>query len=221
MARGRKPRNGAAQDQSIPGTVKATGDELSDEQRQALWHQHRKKYAALVAAKKAADAAVKNHAKLVKAELGEHAIAEFKTADALEADGGEEALQAEIERKLRIARWMGAAIGSQFSLFPDREPLADKAYEDGKRAALKGEPCRPPHPEASEQGQRWIQGHHDATAAIAGKTREELAAAGDLPDLATSVKTGFSQRMRQQNERVDRELRNGSQASVEPPPAAA
>jgi ribosome modulation factor len=51
--------------------------------------------------------------------------------------------------------------GEQGSLFPDRRPLDDRAYDEGKTAGLLGKDPKPPYSEASPAGQRWLAGWHE------------------------------------------------------------
>lgn len=200
MARGRpkgsknKPKeqpNGSATKQEAGPGHNGAPAELTDEQRQALFFQHKKKYSAALAAKKAADVALKNVCKLAKSELGDDAVPSIKDALLLETAEGEVEFRARVERQMRVARWMGMPVGAQGNLFEenDRTPAADKAFADGKRAGLAGETAKPPHDPSTEQYGRWMEGHAEGQAVVAkGFTPLEQAAAGDDdPD----VRPGF------------------------------
>lgn len=178
--------NGATEAATAPGPGhNAAPVELTDDQRQALFFQHRKQYSTLLAAKKAADAALKNACKLAKAELGDDAIDSIKDAILLETPEGEAELKARIERQMRVARWMGLPVGAQADLFgEDRTPAADKAFADGKRAGLAGETARPPHDPSTEQYRRWLSGHAEGQAVLAkGFGRMPLEQAADTADV--------------------------------------
>ncbi len=162
-------------------STKQTVQQLNDEQQQALFFDHKKAYEKALAVKKEADAKLKNACKLAKSELGDQAVAMIKATIEFETDEGEAAVRAKLEATLRAARWMGAAIGSQFEMFegPDRTPAADRAFEEGKRAGMKGEPARPPYAPELEQYRRWMEGHGVGNEALARKGFKATAAAGD------------------------------------------
>jgi hypothetical protein len=61
--------------------------ELTDDEQRALFFQHKKNYQRDLAAKKAADAALKNTCKKAKAECGDNAVANIK--DAIEFEGAD------------------------------------------------------------------------------------------------------------------------------------
>lgn len=177
-----KPKAEAAAG-DLAGTAPKTVEDMTDEQRQVLFFDWKKRYEAALGKKKEADAAFKNVCKQARAELGSSAVLDIKDAIALADDGenAEEALRAEIERKLRVARWMGAELGAQFDMFgadpqPNRTPAVDKAFEDGKRAGLQGADMVSPHAPSTPQGQSWIRGYHKGSA-IRRKTDEEIAEA--------------------------------------------
>lgn len=159
-----KPRSG---ENSGVGAI-----DLDEEQQQVLFFQHKSAFETMLSRKKKADADFKNACKLAKSELGEHAVDQIKVAIALEQnEDGELALKNEIESKLRVARWVGASVGTQFEMFngPDRTPAADRAYDEGRRAGMKGDAARPPHSPETEQYRRWMEGHADGNAALARK----------------------------------------------------
>ncbi len=83
--------------------------QLTDEQLQVLVFQHKKEYAAALAKKKEADAALKNVCKKAKAELGAGAVDDIKLAIELDSDEGQARLREEMDRKARVAggsAWM-------------------------------------------------------------------------------------------------------------------
>jgi hypothetical protein len=137
--------------------------ELTDDERRALLLQHKTHYEESLAAKKVADAAFKNTCKRAKAECGKDAVAEIKDAIALCEPGGQMALEAEVTRKHRIARWMGLPIGAEPVLFEmvDRRQAIDIAYDAGKSGGMQGIVCQPPYDPSVPQYQRWIEGWHD------------------------------------------------------------
>lgn len=155
---------------TTPTEPKRTIEDLDDDQRQVLFFQHKRTYESALAAKKTATANFLNATKLARADLGKGAIKDIKTAIQLEEDGGEEVLRAEIENQLRVARWMGAPLGSQADLFgdADRTPLADRAFAEGKRDGLAGKACKTDHAPSTEAYRFYMSGYQEGqTAAIA------------------------------------------------------
>jgi hypothetical protein len=139
---------------------------LTEDERRALLFQHVKAYEERLAAKKKADADLKNACKVAKADLGKDAVADIKDVIALGSPEGEKALQAEIERKLRIARYVNAAVGHQFTFSEDMRPATDRAYEEGKRVGLAGGQCISPHDHSVPQHDSWMTGFHDGQAIL-------------------------------------------------------
>ncbi len=160
---------------------------LTDEQQQALFFRHKRDYEKALEAKKAADAALKNAAKLIKAE-GTH-LSDIKVAIKLEDPEGSAELRERIERELKVARWVGAPVGTQFSLLDeiDRKPIDDRVFEDGKRSGLKGEKCEAPRTLPGPLIDKFISGWHAGQAILAARItqqREEDSKAfdDDLPE---------------------------------------
>lgn len=171
---GRKPgsKNRPKTDEEGGLTGKPNNAPLTDEQLQSLFFEHKRAYEKSLTAFKAAQADLKNTGKLIKAEGG--SVAEVKIAIALESDGGNEKMQQRIERELRVAKWMGAPVGTQFSLLDeDRTPSIDKATDDGKRAGLKGENCTPPNHMGDQQQQAWIDGWHAGQKVLADRIAQK------------------------------------------------
>ncbi len=137
--------------------------ELTDDEKRALLIQHRNAYVEALADKKAADAAFKNVCKKAKAECGASAVADIKSALQLEEPGGKMAVEAEIARLHRVARWMGLPVGAEPMLFEmvDRRPAVDIAYDQGKAGGMAGVTAQPPYDTSVPQYQRWLEGWHD------------------------------------------------------------
>lgn len=165
MARGRKKEVPASDRTATADHNAAKPAAMTDEQAQALFFNHKKTYAKALDEKKQTDAKFKNVCKVIKAEGSK--LDDILLAIALESDEGDATLKAKIEAQLRVARWMGSAVGTQFDMFEDRTPSVDKAFEDGKRAGLRGDDAKPPHAAASEQGQKWMHGWHNGQAILA------------------------------------------------------
>ena len=146
---------------------------LTDEQQQALFFRHKRDYEKALEAKKAADAALKNVAKLIKAE-GTH-LFEIKVAIKLEDPEGSADLRERIERELKVARWVGAPVGTQFSLLDevDREPIDDRVREEGKRAGLRGEKCEPPRTLPGNLISVWTAAWSEGQEIMLGKIQQQ------------------------------------------------
>ena len=138
----------------------ANHNQLTDEQQQALFEQHKKKYEHFLGLKKKADADFKNACKLAKSELGDYAVDSIKDAIELETEEGEARFKARMERQVRVARWLGLAVGTQAELFgADRTPGDDRAFGEGKRAGMAGQERRPPYDAATSQSRKWMEGY--------------------------------------------------------------
>jgi hypothetical protein len=171
--RRRKAESSNGSDQTPIEVRKNT--ELTEDEQRVLLFQHKRQYEGALAVKKKADADLKNVCKLAKSECGKWAVADIKDLILLEQDKGAEAMKADIERKLRLARWAGAAVGTQFSFEEvDRRAGEDVARENGKIAGMKGEACNPPHDPSVPQHQAWIAGWHDGQAVLMSDWRDRV-----------------------------------------------
>ncbi|MFG1417198.1 hypothetical protein V5F38_05215 [Xanthobacter sp. V0B-10] len=161
MARPRGSKNKPKIVEAAGAPPAAGHNQLTEEQREALFFQHKKKYEQFLAAKKKADAELKNACKLAKSEVGDDAVERIKYAIELESEEGEARLKERIARQMEVARWMGLPVGAQSELFgDDRTPAEDKAYAEGKRAGMAGNERRPPNYDASSpQAQAWLRGY--------------------------------------------------------------
>lgn len=159
MARGKKLKQ--------VGIGHNSGD-FTDDQRQALTRQYLQKREHLLAAEKKAKADRMNFDKVIKAELGAKGLADIKLLQQLSTPEGEAELKAEIERQLRVARWAGMPIGTQLDLFgPDRRPVEERAFEEGKRSGLAGETLKPTYDPGTEGYDAFVKGWHDGQSVLA------------------------------------------------------
>lgn len=165
MARGR-PKGSRNKPKVIPANANASPpapanhNQLTDEQQQALFEQHKKKYEHFLALKKKADADFKNACKLAKSELGDGAVDSIKDAIELETEEGEARFKSRVERQIRVARWLGLDVGTQGELFgADRTPGDDRAFGEGKRAGMAGKERRAPYDAATSQFRKWLEGY--------------------------------------------------------------
>lgn len=180
----------AERDEKIVG-VGHNDEGLTEDEERALTYSWKRKWEEAEAKVKAATAERKAIEDGAKSELGKHAVKTIKELIALEQPKGNEALHASIERSLRLARWVNAPVGSQFSFFEDRTPAEDRAYALGKTAGLAADPCKPPYDPGVPQYQRWLDGWHDGNAINLSNFRDKLkkldagpADAGEQMDLS-------------------------------------
>jgi ribosome modulation factor len=144
---------------------------LSDAERQALHFRHVKEYERELAAKKKADAELKNTAKRIKSEGG--SVRAVKLTIELATPEGEAAFRARMAEEAEVASWNG--VGVQVDMFADeREPAEDRAFGEGRRAGMKGEPNKPPYDPSVPQHQRWLEGYSDGNAVLASEGFKRL-----------------------------------------------
>lgn len=162
---GKKPRGKGAANGSAKKTepkkkrssapAKPSAVVLSDQDRQALLFKHARTIKPLLAEKKEAADAVTKAFELAKSEGITRKDIELKIL--LESGEGIEKAKVEAERMQRVVRWMG--LGKQIEMFADHETVAQRHYEDGRRAALDDRPASPPDHLSQKNAQTWLQGH--------------------------------------------------------------
>ena len=174
---------------------------LSDDQAYSLTEQHRQRYERLMVAKKAANKAVLDFGKIIKADLGDVGLADIKTLIDLSTPEGEAKVKAEMDRQARVMRWMNIQIGTQESLFgEDRTPAVDKAKAEGKRQGLAGETMNNPHHHTTEAHRAHNEGHAEGQAILAkgfkqtadkdaAKTKEDVHKSAALGSTRPSFET--------------------------------
>lgn len=187
MARKKKDTttNGAEAASTGPGPADAKPghNAMTPEQRQALMFRAKRRYQDYLGRKKDADANFKNECKLIRADLGNEAIDEIKAMILLETPEGEAKVRAQMELAMRAARYMASPLGSQFEMFPDRQPAEDRAFAEGKRDAMDGKPMKSPYDPAMPQNDAYAEGFSAGTKALAELQRQRDAAIFDS-DLA-------------------------------------
>lgn len=155
--------------------------DLTEDQRQALAIQHKKSYQAALAVKKEADAKFKHACKLAKAELGDDAVDLIKDMILLESEEGEATLRARAERARRAAIYMAAPLGAQFDFFEDRMPATERAFAEGKRDAMAGEPLTNPYDPSVPQNNSYAEGWHAGQKALVEAQKMRDAEVSDAP----------------------------------------
>lgn len=158
----------AAPEAGAPAAEAAAGHnkpELTDEEKRALLFQHMKHFKGTLEGLKQARTAHQNVCKRAKAECGADAVTDIKDAIAFEAPNGQQLFAAEVERKQRVARWMGLPVGAQVAFnFTDRTPVDDRAHDQGKQAGMEGLNCAPPA--SCHAPEKWTAGWHEGQAVL-------------------------------------------------------
>lgn len=107
----------------------------------------------------------------IKTAIGKHAIRDLRLSVEIVTPEGEARIKERRDAELRVARWMGVALGTQAEMFADeidQQPLNDveRAYEAGKRAGLEGEKRTSNYTPGTEAEQNWMKGWHDGQEAL-------------------------------------------------------
>jgi hypothetical protein len=185
------------------GEAPQTIENISEDQLQALFFQSKRDYEKMLGIKKTADAEFKVCCKRIKAELGKRGVAEIKLAVALADENGEAEAKADIESTLRVMRWMGLSVGTQADLFPDNDPtpITERAFAEGRRHGLAGEPRNNPHHHTTEAARSYEAGFAEG--------QDALATNGIKPiGFGTETKEDWLRRIREQNEAVSQAIKS-------------
>lgn len=135
--------------------------EMPAKDREILFFINRRIYNEKLAAKKRADADLKNAAKGVKVDLGETGVDEIKAYEKAQTPEGLAKIQAARAAEDRVLGYLGVPVGTQFDLLSDRTPLKERAFRDGREAGLRGDTLSNPYNDASEEGQSYAEGWHE------------------------------------------------------------
>jgi hypothetical protein len=147
-----------------PAKAKPGHNEAGDDERRALFLSDVAKRKRLLEAKDAAVAALRNHAKSIKADG--FTVAQVNFAIRLQTPEGEEAAREKIANEIQSAKWVGSPLGTQFSFdLQDRTPAVDRAYDEGKQAHMEGKRAAPPYDPSVPQHAKWLEGYHSAQSA--------------------------------------------------------
>lgn len=147
-----------------PEGAPKTTNQLSDEQRHALFENDYAKYLVLDASFKKAQKALKDFGKIVKADLGPYGLDMIKLRMRIE---GDESAAATDDAKglvldtLRVLRWAGLPIGHTDDIFQtfDARPLEEQAEDAGRIAGMRGEAMKAPERWATgDVYQAWCRG---------------------------------------------------------------
>jgi phosphopantetheinyl transferase (holo-ACP synthase) len=182
--KGAKPKNTAKAKTPPAARPKLTAEQLSDRERERLAHNHKQKLKPLLAAEKLAKAAVAKAKELAKKEGVPWKDIELLLK--LETEEGAEKVRLDMERLLRLDRWAGAEIGVQLELTFKPKP-AEKAYDDGRRAALVGDPRRPPLHLSDSDAKHWIAGHENGSEQQNKANAQHFKPLGDAASNVTKI----------------------------------
>lgn len=201
---GRKPKKDGA-GSSAP---KQTLEKMTDDQVYSLTEQHKQKYLVLQAAKTAADAALRNFGKIVKADLGASGLADIKALIDASTPEGEARIKAEVERQVRVLRWLQVPIGTMEDLFPgnDRTPIVERSFNDGKRQGLAGESHSNPHHHTTEAHREHARGYAEGQTTLATKGFSKL---DDTPKGSMS-REEWQRKTAADNEAVQEAIKSGT-----------
>lgn len=104
-------------------------------------------------------------------------LAQFKIADQLTTVKGEAKVVGEVSDRLKVARWIGHAMGAQMDLFERKNeadvPVRVRAYEQGRQASIENRAAKPQdhnYAPATPGYEGYMNGFHDH--------QEEISAAG-------------------------------------------
>ena len=138
----------------------------NEDSRKVLFFMNRQDYAKALAAKKSADAALKNVCKTIKADLGEFGLEQIKAYDQAQTPEGQAKIKARIEADMQALRFAGMPVGTQLDLLVDRMPAIERAARDGYEAGLRGDTLANPYNEGSPEGQTYAEEWHRGQGAI-------------------------------------------------------
>lgn len=144
-----------------PAVAAAKKNPDTDQEAKALFLQALPKIADLKAKLNTANANLRNAYKAAKAD-GFHKK-DFDTAFQMQGADGEKAKKAAMARELTIAKWLGCDLGSQLDLFLEdaRVPAADRAYDEGVSASMKGLSLKCDYHPSTEQYRQFAAGFHE------------------------------------------------------------
>ncbi len=147
----RKPRVSKDAKEKSTKPTKAAGSNTIDPEKRALFLSNKDAYSKASEKLKKAQAAVRSLGKIIKSDG--FSIKQIKLAIQLETPEGEAEFKASVANGLLAAQYVGAAIGSQLSMFmePDLTPAVDIAADEGQKDALEHKPARPKYDPSTPQ----------------------------------------------------------------------
>jgi|GEM_PF-4424697 len=175
----------AKKDKAASSAPKTTIESMSDDNLYSTTAEFKDRYVVLAKAKKTAADALSEYVKIIKEAIGVNGLADIKDLVALGTPEGEALMKAEMQRKARVMKWMNIPIGSQVALFgdTDRTPITERAFNEGKRQGLAGEPIDNPHHHTTEAHRSHVAGFASGQETLATKGFSKLD-----PDVSADVK---------------------------------
>ncbi|PWJ80607.1 hypothetical protein C7441_112149 [Pseudaminobacter salicylatoxidans] len=153
---------------------------ISEKDQRVLFFIHRNEHVRLMEAKKAADAALRNHGKQVKADLGENGMRQIKLYEELRTPEGEAKFKAQCAAEAQAAIWAGLPVNTQADMFSDLAPLDERAFRDGEEAGLRGDTYSNPYDQNSHHGREFERGWKSGQAELfEGIKKKEAEASTD------------------------------------------
>ena len=175
--RPRKPRTRpdapGADAPGIGDNSRAGASRLTPDQERELFLSHRTTWNAWQAKLKAVEAIGIDVKAALKADG--FTVKQMQIADDLATVKGEARVVGEVTDRLKVARWIGHAMGAQLDLFeqPDRTPIVDRAYDEGKQASMENKPRSPPHAPGTAAYDAWMNGYSDHQEELASKFKRD------------------------------------------------
>lgn len=145
---------------------------------EVLFFVNRRNYLAALEDQKAANKAMKDIGKTIKADLGVNGLTMIKAYEKSQTPEGKAEIQAKQEAERQAMAFAGIPINTQLDLLTDRMPLVERAFRDGREAGLRGDTLANPYNEGSPEGQEYAKGWHDGQGDLFKgiKAKEEAAA---------------------------------------------
>ncbi|PRD42096.1 hypothetical protein C5748_18245 [Phyllobacterium phragmitis] len=166
------------------------GSDMSEKDRKVLFFINRKDWLAAMEAKKAADAKVKQVGKAIKADLGKYGLDQIKAYEQAQTPEGLAELKARRDADLQAMRFAGVPVNTQLDIFLDRASAAERAFNDGEEAGLRGDTLANPYNEASPEGQAFAKGWNEGQGALFAGIKQKQEDAETKAELIKSVPFG-------------------------------
>lgn len=175
-AKSKKASNGHAKTKKAQQQLSfGPGKELTDSERQELFIRDKAAFQVAKAKLDTATADLRNVRKRIKADG--FSITQILTGIACSTPEGEADVKAQIAERLQAALWVGASWGDQLELFnePDRTPLVDRAFGEGKRCSMENKRAKPDYAPGTPGYVAFMNGYHEHQRELAGGLKAKAA----------------------------------------------
>jgi hypothetical protein len=196
---------------------------LSPDEQRALFLHNRKEYIAAKAKEAAAKKIVDDI--VTQAKSDGFTKKELDLSIELADLKKEKKVIADVETRLRVARWIGHKMGNQMDLFaePDRTPAVDRAFDEGKQASMENQPRKSPYAPGLPQEAQWFDGYDKDQERLqggVGRGKDTPPAPGGAGTATEPPKSGMHMSRKdyqeqQIRERQEREAREAAAAGGE------